>query len=505
MEINHVIIQAGGKGVRLGHHTRNKPKCLVEVNGKTLLQRQLELYHDKKITIIADYKINILRSYIDAFLSEYDISIVDASDGFGTISGLRKSVENYNENVPFLLVWSDLIFDKRITESKGDVQVFVTDNFPCRYYMSDNLDIIKEKTSQNGILGAFTFRCKSVLKSLPESGSLVGEWMKTNEEEQKFVRTKIDFVREVGEFHHLQEEKPTVTSRFFNKISINNGLVTKECIVDEYRNVIEDEKGWYKVVSSLGFSDIPKIVSYEPFVMEYIDGTQGHKSRDKWDAEEKKEILENICETLSRLHSLKKVKPNKNDLEDMYLKKTLDRVQKISSLLPFYEEDTIIINDEEYQNPFSKNNKNNFCEKIKEIDSSEFCTIHGDPTFNNFLIKNDKSIVLYDPRGSFSSTKVYGDPNYDWAKLFYSIVGNYDSVNDKNFDIGCENNVVNYSLQSNGWEFLEDYFYKKSQTDPNNIRIITCLIWFSLCGYVRDYDSILMSYIRGVELWKKVQ
>ena len=69
----NVIIQAGGLGSRLGRHTKNKPKCLVEFEGKTLLQRQLEKYSDEKIFIIADYKSTVLEKYVVTFFSNYNI------------------------------------------------------------------------------------------------------------------------------------------------------------------------------------------------------------------------------------------------------------------------------------------------------------------------------------------------------------------------------------------------------------------------------------------------
>ena len=34
----HIIVQAGGRGSRLRHHTWNKPKCLVSVRGKPLIE-----------------------------------------------------------------------------------------------------------------------------------------------------------------------------------------------------------------------------------------------------------------------------------------------------------------------------------------------------------------------------------------------------------------------------------------------------------------------------------
>ena len=502
-EIKNVIIQAGGSGTRLGRHTSNKPKCLVEIDGKTLLQMQLEIHSGKRVVVIGDYKIDVLRKYVKTFLSKHDVRIVDASGNKGTLSGLKDAITEIDPEEPILLVWSDLLFQKSIDTHRGDIQVMVTDEFPCRYFLSDSLEIVKETTSKNGIIGSFTFKNKSVLKDIEESGSLVGDWMTNVLGNFDIVRTKMTGVREVGEISHLQKNSSDITCRFFNNISVANGLVKKSCIDNDYLDVIENEKNWYKHVLKHGFNRIPDIKSYEPFVMEFINGTHGHRSGTKWSNDEKKQIFRNICDTLTELHSLERIKASKSDVRDMYLHKTLERVNSVRDLIPFLNEDTLIINGNECANPFSKNRYEHFKEKVSNIDVESFCIVHGDPTFNNFLIKDNKSIVLYDPRGSFSSTKVYGDPDYDWAKLFYSMIGNYDSVNDKNFEIRYKGSEISYSMESNGWEFLEEDFFKISKTNPETINLLNCLIWFSLCGYVRDYDSVLMSYVRGVELWQK--
>ena len=38
------IIVAAGMGRRLAPHTDDRPKCLVEVNGRSILERQLDAY-----------------------------------------------------------------------------------------------------------------------------------------------------------------------------------------------------------------------------------------------------------------------------------------------------------------------------------------------------------------------------------------------------------------------------------------------------------------------------
>lgn len=51
--IKHVVIAAAGLGSRLGH---GLPKCLVEIEGKTLLERQLALFNDiPDVRIVVGY------------------------------------------------------------------------------------------------------------------------------------------------------------------------------------------------------------------------------------------------------------------------------------------------------------------------------------------------------------------------------------------------------------------------------------------------------------------
>ena len=72
------------------------------------------------------------------------------------------------------------------------------------------------------------------------------------------------------------------------------------------------------------------------------------------------------------------------------------------------------------------------------------------------MLRENVEPVLIDPRGYFGFTELYGDPNYDWAKLYYSIVGNYDRFNLKDFRLTIGDKAVNLDIKSNQWEILED-------------------------------------------------
>ena len=66
-DIKYVIIQAGGKGIRMGRYAENKPKCLVPVKGIPMIMNTIEKYKDKEIIIIADYKADVLETYLISF------------------------------------------------------------------------------------------------------------------------------------------------------------------------------------------------------------------------------------------------------------------------------------------------------------------------------------------------------------------------------------------------------------------------------------------------------
>ena len=54
--LDYIIIQAGGKGTRLGYLTKNKPKALVPVENLPMIFHLFRKYPEKKFIIIADYK-----------------------------------------------------------------------------------------------------------------------------------------------------------------------------------------------------------------------------------------------------------------------------------------------------------------------------------------------------------------------------------------------------------------------------------------------------------------
>ncbi len=62
------IILAAGRGSRMNHLTDDIPKCLVKLNGKSLLSRQIESLRKagiSEIGIVTGYKHELLRNVAD--------------------------------------------------------------------------------------------------------------------------------------------------------------------------------------------------------------------------------------------------------------------------------------------------------------------------------------------------------------------------------------------------------------------------------------------------------
>ena len=132
----------------------------------------------------------------------------------------------------------------------------------------------------------------------------------------------------------------------------------------------------------------------------------------------------------------------------------------------------------------------------------KFVFLHGDCTFSNIMLRDDREPVLIDPRGYFGRTEFYGDVAYDWVKLYYSVVGNYDQFNLKRFSLEINEHDVNLAIQSSGWEDMEDYFFELlgDEVKREQIKLLHAIIWLSLTTYAwEDYDSICGAFYNGIK------
>lgn len=495
-KINYVIIQAGGRGSRLETLTINKPKCLVPIENKPLISHVFEKFRGKKFIIICDYKADVLQKYLEVFATDVDYQLVRAAKK-GTCSGIKDALNLVPENQPFSLVWCDLLFSEK-TEIPQEIDrnfVALSKTFECRWSFVDG-EFVKVPSKENGVAGMFLIKDKSEIAAIDEEGEFV-LWLKNNGVE--FDSFALLHTREIGTMlSYNQNDNKDAKCRPFNKMIFEQDYVIKLPANEYGKTIMVDELSYYKKVMEAGFTDIAKIFSFEPFKMERIKGKNVFDYKN-FTHSQKKEILQKIVNKLSVLHQkLPAVAANHQDCFDNYVGKTFSRIATVKNLIPFANQEYITINGRSCKNIFYLEKE--ISQLVTKYFPQQFFLIHGDPTFSNIMIRNeDVEPVFIDPRGYFGSSKFYGDKDYDWAKLYYSIVGNYDQFNRKNFALEIAENEISLRVDSNHWEDLEEDFFAMTKADKQKIKMLHALIWISLTTYAcEDYDSICAAFYNGL-------
>jgi hypothetical protein len=454
----------------------------------------------KKFIVIGDYLFDVLEQYLRAFAPAKHL-LVRAS-GSGTCGGIGQAARMVPDGAPLMLVWSDLILPDgmaaRLAElgspepcgaggadgadgaDGGAVRgnepdcgnggqdggigreasaavnyIGISKDFPCRWSYEGGA-FSETASSEHGVAGLFIFRDKSWLDGAPESGEFV-RWL--GQRGMKFAEIGLWGAKEVGTPEaYAAEENREYRCRPFNALSIEKDRVVKTFRGEQGEALAKREKAWYREAAARGFGRVPRILSYDPLTMERIGG-QNIFRKSCADAE-KRLLIDRIVESLSELHGLGRAPADQFSVHEAYCAKTMKRIDAVRGMIPFAEERSIVINGKECRNVFHY--RREFWDRLREkLFCGEFALIHGDCTFSNIMADDALNVVFLDPRGYFGFTELYGDPCYDWAKLYYSIYGDYDQFNNKNFRLDMGGGRVELEIGTNGFRGMEEYYLGK--------------------------------------------
>lgn len=427
MDINYVVVQAGGRGSRMEILTRNKPKALVPVNNLPMIFHLFKKYHDKKFVIIGDYKFDVLEKYLKEFAT-VNYKLVRSTGEIGTCAGLANALANIPDNERFLFIWCDLILGENHEIPDTDKNIIgISKDFSCRWSYRDN-KFVEERSSEYGVAGYFVFQNKSYLANVPKNGEFV-RWLQENN--FVFEELALHNTKEYGLYSEWSR-LPKMRCRPFNAIDVVGDKIIKRGIDEQGKDLAKKEIAWYKKIQDEHFKNIPMIYEYEPLTMEFIDGQNIYEYNYIPD-NQKREILKQIISCLKEVHKLGTVETDVASYREAYFDKTYKRLEKVRNLVPFANDKTVTINGKVCRNIFYHQAE---VERIvMHYLPENFCFIHGDCTFSNMMLRHDTEPVLIDPRGYFGKIQFYGDPAYDWVKLYYSLASNYDRFNLKKFCI----------------------------------------------------------------------
>ena len=131
-----VIILAAGQGTRLRPLTDHCTKCMVEVNGKSIIERQLDTMHscgieDKDITIIAGYRNDVLKEKFKD--TEINFIVNEEYENTNMVCSLMCARSLMEAEDDILISYGDIIYNKevlgKILQSEENMSVIVDDGW----------------------------------------------------------------------------------------------------------------------------------------------------------------------------------------------------------------------------------------------------------------------------------------------------------------------------------------------------------------------------------------
>ena len=119
-----IVIPAAGMGKRLGSETHDKTKAMVEVNGKTLIERCLDsavMHPIDRIILVVGYEKEKLKSFLGDSYKGVDVIYLENND-YATTNNIYSVflAKDYLLEDDTILIESDLIFEPKILQMVVD-------------------------------------------------------------------------------------------------------------------------------------------------------------------------------------------------------------------------------------------------------------------------------------------------------------------------------------------------------------------------------------------------
>jgi thiamine kinase-like enzyme len=242
--------------------------------------------------------------------------------------------------------------------------------------------------------------------------------------------------------------------------------------------------------------------------MTKIDGVSIYKVFDDVGNNDKIKILNNIFTELNKLHSIKKSVDNPFLLNDVIMEahtKINNRYNEIEDFIKSFGKNIVKVNGLNLRSKHHRNILTDLFLRIEKYYSNhgEYSLIHGDLQQSNSMIDKNYKITIIDPRGYFGHTNFYGLPDYDIAKVLYSLSG-YDKFNYSNsfYINSLTDEEIIFDIPKPNTHGISDYI---NQHFHNIHWLWLSVIWIGLAAYIKNNPiKSLAAFYHGLFLATKV-
>lgn len=130
------VILAAGQGTRLRPLTDHCPKCMVKINGRSIIERQLDVMHacgieNRDITIVAGYRNEALKELLKD--SGIQIVVNDAFESTNMVCSLMCAGTVMESAEDILISYGDIVYNEsvlhKILSTKAEAAVVVDDGW----------------------------------------------------------------------------------------------------------------------------------------------------------------------------------------------------------------------------------------------------------------------------------------------------------------------------------------------------------------------------------------
>ena len=157
------LILGAGRGSRLGKYTEHIPKCMVEVNDKTIIKRAIDILYKQKIDniiFVCGYKKEKIKEFLMKEFKNINFTFVENNEFEKTnnIYSLYLAKELLLKDEDTILIESDLLFDEKIIKT-----------------------LIEDKNKNIAAIAKYKPNMDGTVVTIDESSGTINKFYKSNE------------------------------------------------------------------------------------------------------------------------------------------------------------------------------------------------------------------------------------------------------------------------------------------------------------------------------------
>jgi len=449
-----ICIVAAGLATRLQPLTNYIPKFLINIGKQTgfvELIRYWKTYSDDFTIIIHPKYEELVRAYFDLYFDkETTLNIITIDTALGTAHTIETSLGNDHNGDDILFTWCDVIPSTTLDDPSAAFNnlynapvIFTVNNQKNRYKFVHNT-LVKVDDATGDVFGIYY---------VPNFQNFYNEYAEGEDFADVLARKgnlsnyQVDSIIDFGDKEKLFEVlKNTDEGREFNSIEIGEKFVHKKALNEQGKKLIKREIAWYNEVHYEAelhkHVSVPMVypsLNNDEMLMERVKGCAVFKVFPDMFLVERDIILDSLFKNLKNLHSITKknipLAQIVGDVKKEAYDKLLDRYSEIEHVIQSFGKNIRVVNglpiDTIDPDPrrIIKSLRDELIGHYALSENNTYHLIHGDSQLSNTMVDNELlEVTLIDPRGYFGNTELYGLPDYDYAKVLYSLSG-YDNFN----------------------------------------------------------------------------